>query len=313
MSVEAASPWPILTPHLTEARRILERHLPDRWPMLHRVVQRSIAEPMPRLMAFPLAAALAVDGDLEAAAWASASWGALSLFLRLLDDIQDKDRPGGWWEALGDAQTHHMAASCREVATYVLTNAPVSDRQRVRLLRDLSHTMLTLGRGQQRDLEVGELEPELERWWEVMGDKTGELFSWSCRVGVLAGLDLPPTHATVERLSAFGYHLGMICQLVDDWECCQAAFGARDLKSRRLTFPVRLGLAMSEDDALKHLLSEEVWRVEAIESVLRATGALDYTLVVARQELERGAQDLKGCHVAGVEVLLGTAAVVIPG
>ncbi len=275
--------------------------LPENWLELDVLVRQAMPSPMPRLILLPLACASAGGGDLVRAVQASAAWAALNLSLRLLDDLQDRDRQDGLWRTIGPSRAYHYAATLREVASCILATAEEIDATtRSEAIADMTRTLLLVGRGQDADLQ-GEAR-DISDQWEVMRDKSGELFALACRLGCrLAGV--PP--AVMTALSQYGFHLGMALQLLDDLASVLPTEQYRDLQFGRVGFPLRMALALKDSSAeLARIVGSPLpWDVARVAELIQGTGANEFTLWTARQEQQRALDQLAGLSPPGRDVL----------
>jgi geranylgeranyl diphosphate synthase type I len=275
--------------------------VPARWPTLAAVLEAALPDPPPAVIALPLGACAAAGGDVERALPAAAAWTALNLSLRLLDDLEDRDRDDAWWAVLGSARAHHVAAGLREVATALVVRAPAPPDVIVAALRDLGDALLRAGAGQDRDLAG--TAADLDAAWRVIADKTGAVFTAACRLGVRLGGGRADA---LEPLSRFGHHLGAALQLVDDWESTLFEAGARDLHRCVRGIPIHAAAALADETqraALEDVLAAPFWDVDRVTALLEATGARRYTLWMAEQERERARACLEGLDSAGADYL----------
>ena len=298
---------PIVIPRHLEAvldqiPQLIAEVLPARWDELSGVVHHALPRPLPRLLMLPVACASAGGGKIAVSAHAAAAWAALNLSLRILDDLQDRDREDGVWCTLGPSRAFHIAATLRELATSIVTRAPGMDAStNLAAVADMTHTLMLVGRGQDTDLCGGGR--DLATWWAVIQDKSGELFALACRLGCrFSGVDPERTVA----LSHYGFHLGMALQLLDDLASVLPAEGYRDLHHGRMGFPVRAALALQADrtEELEQLISgPPPWDSVRIARLIEATGAAAFTLWTAAKERQRALGYLSGLDYSGREVL----------
>ncbi len=280
-------------PHMLEAiRERLFRAIPAAWPELAAALEAALPDPPPPLVILPLAACMAARGELERALPAASAWAALNLSLRILDDLEDRDRPEGWWAKLGLGRAHHLAASLRELSLHLLLEGPADEPTKFEVVKDLSQTLLRAFHGQDRDL-AGRA-ATLEEAWQILEDKSGTLFSFACRAAARLGGGAP---ADVEALSRFGFHLGVGLQLVDDWESTLAESGARDLRIGKLSFPIHAALKLgseAEREQTRALIAPPPpWDIERLGALLEATGARSFTLWVAHEERQKALAELE--------------------
>ena len=88
---------------------------------------------------------------------------------------------------------------------------------------DFLDTTLVMTSGQHRDLTIPQI--TLEQWWQIAEAKSGVFFSLACRSGAqLAKCD----KVKVNAYSDFGFHLGLMLQILDDLEDFQIFLESRD-------------------------------------------------------------------------------------
>jgi geranylgeranyl pyrophosphate synthase len=78
-------------------------------------------------------------------------------------------------------------------------------------LEDFSNILLVMGSGQHQDLR--EQNPGLESWMKMAGAKSGGFFALACRSGARLATE---DSSKIQAYSDFGYHLGILLQLLDD-------------------------------------------------------------------------------------------------
>jgi octaprenyl-diphosphate synthase len=144
---------------------------------------------------------------------------------------------------------------------------------------------LTLGEMFQMDLR-GQMDVSEESYTEMIKLKTGALFAASCEAGSLAG-GLPA--GQMERLSAYGEHIGIAFQMIDDVLDLvgdQEAMGkptGNDLRDGRITLPLIIALknaGRAEAGRMIDIISskgadETDW--EDVIDFVRVNGGIDYT------------------------------------
>lgn len=288
---------------LRELRATLVRERPSGWPALDGVLAAALPDPLPPVVALPLVVAMAAGGDAAAAVPIASASVAINLSLRLLDDIEDGDRPDAWWSRLGPARAHHVAWALRELSSHLVLGAEYAPELKLELLRDISQALMKAGRGQDHDLT--QADGDLALAFQALSDRSGELLGTLCKTAARAA-GASAAHAGV--FERFGHHLGVGMQLVDDWESSLLETGARDLQAGKRSFPVRAALELGDAARRAELLAlvstREPWNVEAVSAVLDATGARAFTLWAAHQERGHALRALEGVTEDGVELLL---------
>jgi geranylgeranyl diphosphate synthase type I len=216
-------------------------------------------------------------------------------FSLLHDDIMDADRERHHrptaWTVFGSPRAILAGDDVLVLAFRVLLDS--GSPHRVAALESLTDATARLIAGQAADLDLeGRLDATPQECLAMCAGKTGALLECAASIGaVLAGADA----AAVERLRAFGAHLGLAFQAVDDllgiWGDTavtgKPVYG--DLARRKTSLPVAVSLADEGDEAreLAALLGRPDLGAEELDAAVRlmelgrvATGA------VADEELE---------------------------
>ena len=187
------------------------------------------------------------------AMWAAAAIELVHNFSLLFDDVQDRDpvRRGSAsaWKVWGAGQAINAGAALEALVTRaVLDLMPARHLDRLRpALLILNEAMLALCRGQVLDLQFEQrVDVTVAEYTEMIGLKTAALFECAARLGVTAA---GGGHAAAERAAAFGRHLGLAYQVIDD---LRGIFGTArelgrpagsDLRNGKKTLPLIVGLA----------------------------------------------------------------------
>lgn len=226
--------------------------------------------------------------------WSDALWAAVAVellhnFSLALDDVQDRDatRRGraALWKVFGPAQAINAGAALEALVTgSVLELLPARQVERLRpALRLLTDTMLTLCRGQALDLQFEQrIDVTVEEYMAMIGLKTARLFEAAARLG---GMAAGSGAAILDQAGAFGYHLGLAYQVIDDmqgiWATSQETGKpvGSDLRNGKKTLPVLLALRRGPAGArrqLRSLLTRAAFtgpELEAARAILGQAGA----------------------------------------
>ncbi len=202
-------------------------------------------------------------------------------FSLLHDDVMDGDterrhRPTAW-TVFGPAAAILAGDAMLELATQVMLDSPGAwARVAERRVADATQRLIA---GQAADLEFeARASVELDECIEMAIGKTAALLSCATAVGaMLAGGSAP----VVAALEAYGHHLGLAFQLVDDllgiWGSPQVTGkpAGNDLRSRKKTLPVVAALSGATDHsrALRSLYGASTPLGDA--EVARAAGLVD--------------------------------------
>jgi len=174
------------------------------------------------------------------------------------------------------------------------------DSGRMEVMRVMSDTTNAIAEGEVLQLlNCGDPDVDEARYMQVIELKTARLFEGGCRLGAIAA-DQP--QAVQDAMAAYGHHLGLSFQLVDDlldYLADPAVSGKNvgtDLAEGKPTLP--LIQAMREANPVQAELIREAIRsgqVDRLEEVLAAvesTGAIPYTRALAERHGHEAIQAL---------------------
>lgn len=224
-----------------------------------------------------IAAAEAVGGDLPGVATAACVLELIHTYSLIHDDLPALDnddlrrgRPTNH-KVFGDAIAILAGDALLTLAFEVLSHLPeLGDQGKIRLIQELALAAGTvhppaqsLGMigGQVEDLEGSGKPASAELLERIHRGKTGALLRASVRMGAIyAGAGI----ARLEALTAFGEHVGLAFQIVDDLldiEQSSEALGktaGKDVAQGKLTFPAVYGL-----DESRRMAAEEQAKAHA--------------------------------------------------
>jgi geranylgeranyl diphosphate synthase type II len=230
-----------------------------------------------------LAAADAVSDAIDGAVTAASTLEFIHTYSLIHDDLpaldNDDYRRGKLTchKVFGDAMAILAGDALLTLAFQVLSaSLKVSERQRALLAAELSTASGTVGGmigGQVADLEGEGCTPDAALLESIHRAKTGALLRASVRMGAIyAGA----THGQLAALSAYGEHIGLAFQMIDDIldvEESSEALGktaGKDAQQRKITFPAVYGL----DESRRMAEAERLKAHAALESL----GARAYRL-----------------------------------
>jgi octaprenyl-diphosphate synthase len=142
----------------------------------------------------------------------------------------------------------------------------------------------------------GRLAVSLEEstYFDIVRGKTASLFEWALRAGAREG-GAPP--AAVEALGAFGGHLGIAFQLVDDvldYDGDPQATGKSmlaDLAEGKVTLPLLRAAAAGDPDVFAKLVADvragDAGAAHVLSTRVRASGACERVRDLAREETSK--------------------------
>jgi geranylgeranyl diphosphate synthase type I len=207
-----------------------------------------------------LLAAEVVGGSAEAAAPAAAAVDLVHNFSLLHDDIEDDSatRRGRAtvWTFAGVPQainTGDGMFTLARLAMHRLPEAGAEERRVVEAMRELDEACLRLVEGQYLDMAFERRgDVTLDEYVTMASGKTAAMFAAPFAIGALLG---GADGETVAALRAFGGHVGLAFQALDDLLDCwgtAAALGKEpggDLLARKKTYPVLAALEAAPSPA----------------------------------------------------------------
>lgn len=214
-----------------------------------------------------MSAAYAVSDEpegIEAPACALEMIHTYSLIHDDLPALDNDDLRRGWptcHKVFGEAMAILAGDALLTLAFEVLARSRVDAERRVNLIAELSTASGTVGGmigGQVADLEGEGKQPNAHLLEQIHRAKTGALLRASLRMGgIYAGAD----EFQLRALTAYGEHVGLAFQIVDDVldvEQPSEALGktaGKDAKQQKITFPAVYGLAKSREMAERERLA----------------------------------------------------------
>jgi len=174
------------------------------------------------------------------------------------------------------------------------------DMESMRVMDVLSHATNRIAEGEVLQLlNCNDPDTTEEKYLEVIRRKTATLFEAGTRLAAVLSGAAPELE---QAMADYGRHLGVAFQLADDaldYASDSAELGKNvgdDLAEGKPTLPLIQAMAAGTAEQ-RDLIRESIEQGgrEHIEPILRAiesTGAIDYTLALARQEVQAAQQSL---------------------
>ncbi len=237
----------------------------------------------------PVLCCQAAGGNENQATALAAAWFLLCLAAKVLDDVEDEDALQGPWYGIGVPEAINAATGLIFTSQLALTHLPRMGASRelaLFLIEDFNRTILRMCAGQHADLAEANIS-SLKRYFRIAGAKSGEFFSLACRAGALLGID------KVAPYSEFGYNLGVLIQICDDFEGVWNPPGRSDLAAGKRTLPIIYALTVAPSgirERLERLLvkaTSEPKAEEEARGVITELGAPLYLVVEAQIRRQR--------------------------
>jgi len=238
----------------------------------------------------------------------TAAWQLIRLAAKLLDDVEDGEVTHQAAETINTAVSFLYLA---QASLWKLLEQGVTDRKVQRLHQSLNQSVLQACSGQHFDLagKVNRVTMTPDVWLEIAAAKSGALLAWTAWSGALvAGV----SGCTLTCYYDYGYHLGILLQVADDFNGVWSPTGNSDLAINSFTLPVCYTFSVIEEknkQKLEHLLQKTsegnaVAESQAKQTMLEA-GAQAYLLVVGRLHYRQALAALQntGVEKSGSELL----------
>ncbi|MBI1878875.1 MAG: hypothetical protein HYR94_11775 [Chloroflexi bacterium] len=129
---------------LPDVRQYIRRQMPSDWADLASILRVIVDEPLDPLPILPLASCAAVGGNPREAIPVAAAWEVLSLAMRILDDLQDQDRPHALWSTIGLPRAFNFTMTLYALGNKLLVQAPWSTERYRIINRDFIDVALRL-------------------------------------------------------------------------------------------------------------------------------------------------------------------------
>jgi len=243
----------------------------------------------------PVLCCQAAGGDEHQATAVAAAWFLLYLAAKVLDDVEDEDALQSPWYAVGVPQAINAATGlifASQLALAYLPRMGVGREFAFFLIEDFNRTILRMCAGQHADLAEASIS-SLECYLRIAGARSGQFFALACRAGALLGTN------EVASYSEFGYNLGVLIQICDDFEGVWNPRGRSDLMAGKRTLPVIYALTVAPPSIrtrLERLLAKAISEREAEEEtrgVITELGAPLYLLIEAQIHRQRAEAALR--------------------
>jgi geranylgeranyl pyrophosphate synthase len=280
---------------LAELRGLVDHILHDLDPSpIVGAIQRAIDSDASSVMESPAAllpvwVCLSAGGQSRRALPVSAAWCLLHIAALMLDDVQDEEFDRTTWPEMTPSQAVNVATALTFVSQLALEHLCQMETEAdlvLALWGNFSRAVVRVCSGQHLDL-VGSA-PTLDDYWRAAAGKSGEVFALACRAGAMVATR---ESRLIDRYARFGYNLGILIQIGDDFEGLWHASGPGDLVNGARSLPVVYAFSVASPEMrtrlsslLARLPGETEVANEARQMILDL-GALHY--MVAQAELFR--------------------------
>jgi len=224
--------------------------------------------------------------------WADAvtsAWFLLYAAADLMDSVEDQDLEDAPQET-SSSRALSAASGLYFSASLALTDLFLQQQTcscAATVMRDFYTAFIQMCSGQHGDLTHPE--PSLEEYWRITAAKSGIFFSLGCRAGASLATQDP---VCLQGYSQFGYHFGLLVQVLDDLDDLQCPPDGIDTgwsRKASRSLPVAYARSVFPRDHLACLewaLQASCYESSAIEEIL---GLLDQggAVLYLMAEIER--------------------------
>jgi geranylgeranyl pyrophosphate synthase len=226
-------------------------------------ISADLAGEKPMWSLLPVLCCLSAGGQREPSIGVAAGWTLLYYAAHLLDSIEDGDDLG-WFETLSEGVTTNLATGLivsafecvGKLRNLDMPGASVSDIE-----REFRKSIMVMSSGQHLDLSNEA--PSLDECWHIAERKSATFFQLACRSGARCATS---DERLIDAYGKFGYHVGMLVQIGDDWAGVWGdGLSGDDLYPElRITIPVAYAVAVDREFGLDQIRDRDdlVERIE---------------------------------------------------
>ncbi len=277
-----------------EVHQVLQESIPSYWPDLKSVFGTLFKEPLTSAAILPLACCQAVNGRAKDAVPVSAALIAAEVCIRILDDLEDKDRPGQLWQHVGEARAWNYASAIQLLSFEILSKAPFPPQVFYNVNQLFINGFFCIYLGQDRD--IIESTRTIEDYWRTIELKTSTAYSAACASGAMVGTD---NAEWIEAYRIFGHHLGLAIQIFNDMESIWQPEGMTDLEQGKITLPLLYGLSCEhpERDELSSIVAAKTISTHAarIKEILDHIDTRAFLIWATLKEREQALESIRIC------------------
>lgn len=239
------------------------------------------------IQTLPLLVCQASGGDIQRVIPIAVAWQALYQAVKLFDDVEDRELQHQTGEAINLGMGLLFVAQLAIDQNQTLD----TDLEVAAVRQAFNRAILRACAGQHDDLiasRASATQVDPQTWLEIAGAKSGELLSWAAYAGAwAAGVD----SAKLSHYRQYGYHLGVLLQIADDFNDIWQTEEPEDLLSGSLNLSVCYALSIAESKERGKLISYLKQAAQGDRQVaaklrqrLTVLGAQAYLLVVGRTQ-----------------------------
>lgn len=284
-----------LTELYPQVKQFLLSQLPSSWSQLSQLADLWFEETIIPEIIPVLASCKAVGGDPQQAIAVAAAILATEISIRILDDLQDQDRPHALDQSVGVACALNYADAFKTVGFKVMGDLALNNVAiGVKLYNTFIDGYFQVLKGQDRDLKG--ISNTWENYWQTVEMKTGAGYGTASALGAIVGTN---QEELINSCRIYGYHLGLAIQIFNDLEGVWFPDGKSDLDRGKITLPLLYGLTCehSQQEELLIIVKDAriAFKAEKIRTILDQIDTRNYLVWMAMKHRELALEAIENC------------------
>ncbi|CAN5791223.1 hypothetical protein BH11BAC3_BH11BAC3_18210 [soil metagenome] len=269
-----------------KAKEIVLAAVPGYWPEMKLLMEEYVNRDMLAEIITPASACRAVGSDMCNTYEISAAILAGAISMRILDDLQDNDKPEALYNKIGLPRTLNYVDAFRTIAYKILCDKCVENNGYLKIMQEFTTCYLVVLAGQDSDLKPAQL--NFDAAWKTIEMKTGYIHATAAAIGAMAGTD---NKQLITACKNYGYHLGLAIQIFNDMDGIWNAEGISDIKQNKITLPIIYALNCEHTDkqTLLEIVNQNTLASNSniVIEILNNVDAKGYLLWAALQQREK--------------------------
>ena len=283
-----------LTSMQLKVKEYLLAQLPDYWPEVTSIAAPLIEEAVSPEVIIPISCCKAVGGDPEKMIEIAAGLMSVMMSVRILDDLQDRDKVNGLYRKVGPARAFNYSFGFMTLGYRIFNQMNCDEGLKTKILSTFNEGGMVTLAGQDRDLQG--INKSWEDYWKTAEMKTCYITSSGAAMGAMMGTE---NAEWIDACRLYGYHWGLTLQILNDMEGIWQTDGESDLEMGKISLPVLYG--MHCDHKEKKELQTIVWQNKIVQNARRIKEILDhidarsYLLWAALEERKKAVEAIQIC------------------
>lgn len=213
---------------------------------------------------------------------------------RILDDLQDKDKPNALWLKIGQGRALNFAFAFYTLSFRMLGELIPQGIVYKKIYDTYLDGISVALAGQERDLL--NKNRTWQDYWHSAEMKTSFIVSTAAAMGAIAGTS---NEKHINACKIYGYHMGLTLQILNDMEGVWEPEGISDIEQGKVTLPVLYGMNCQHMEQKE--LQMIVWQGRLAEKAQRVKAILDnidtksYLIWAALEQRKKALEAIQIC------------------